>query len=348
MSNDATESGNAAGKPDAVANEQLEDETMICAACGKTGGSPKRCTACKLVRYCNSGCQRAHRRAHKKACRERAAELAAEKEREELAALDAWTPPPREECPVCTLAMPLNPSQSVYKSCCGNLLCASCVFESNRVLGGAQYSCPFCRRVAAKTDREEVGRLRTLIARGDPKAMLMLSGRFVKGESVSNVEGEAIELLRRAADLGQPQAARQLGKMYSVGLDGVERDVEEAERLLTVAAERGFVAARWDLGELELGRRNFPRAKRHLIIAAAGGNEESLERLKQGYRQGFVEKSELEKALRAAQEAQVELTDESRRKHRESLRILTDTTSRVSTEQQDAAFEARSRSGWHM
>ena len=53
-----------------------DDNNMLsCAACGKGGDGLKACTACKLVKYCNASCQRAHWSKHKKACKKRAAEI---------------------------------------------------------------------------------------------------------------------------------------------------------------------------------------------------------------------------------------------------------------------------------
>ena len=49
---------------------------LNCAACGKGDDDGlKACTSCKLVKYCNATCQRAHWKAHKKGCKKRAAEL---------------------------------------------------------------------------------------------------------------------------------------------------------------------------------------------------------------------------------------------------------------------------------
>mmetsp|Transcript_13042 Transcript_13042/g.30009 ORF Transcript_13042/g.30009 Transcript_13042/m.30009 type:complete len:420 (-) Transcript_13042:29-1288(-) len=55
----------------------------VCANCGKGSASGseggtvklKNCTACRLVKYCSVGCQKAHRKQHKNACEKRAAEL---------------------------------------------------------------------------------------------------------------------------------------------------------------------------------------------------------------------------------------------------------------------------------
>ena len=66
-----------------------------CANCGKgeeDGIKLKTCNACKMVKYCNSSCQRAHRPDHKKECKKRAAEL------HEKALLQQ---PPTDEAPCC-------------------------------------------------------------------------------------------------------------------------------------------------------------------------------------------------------------------------------------------------------
>ena len=50
----------------------------VCASCGKAEIDDiklKKCTACKLVKYCSVECQKNHRKQHKKACKKRAAEL---------------------------------------------------------------------------------------------------------------------------------------------------------------------------------------------------------------------------------------------------------------------------------
>jgi len=52
-----------------------------CANCGKGeegANSLKVCTACKMVKYCNVACQKAHRSQHKKDCKKRATELQVE------------------------------------------------------------------------------------------------------------------------------------------------------------------------------------------------------------------------------------------------------------------------------
>ena len=90
---------------------------IVCANCGtgeKSAGDLKACTACKLVKYCNRDCQIAHRPQHKKACKKRAAELHDEALFNE--------PPPREECPICMLPLPIAMDEQSFKSCCGKTM----------------------------------------------------------------------------------------------------------------------------------------------------------------------------------------------------------------------------------
>ena len=58
------------------------------------------CGACMQVKYCNAACQRNHWAKHKIECKQRAAEL-----RDEALLKD---PPPKEDCPICFLPMPMR------------------------------------------------------------------------------------------------------------------------------------------------------------------------------------------------------------------------------------------------
>ena len=80
-------------------------DTMVhcCADCGSMAEvdmALKACKSCMLVRYCNANCQRNHWPTHKTACKLRAAEL-----RDEALFKDL---PPKEDCPICFLPMPMR------------------------------------------------------------------------------------------------------------------------------------------------------------------------------------------------------------------------------------------------
>ena len=70
----------------------------VCADCGKAESNNinlKRCTACKMVKYCSRDCQVAHRPKHKKSCKRRAAEVFDEELFKDS--------PEAPDCPICML-----------------------------------------------------------------------------------------------------------------------------------------------------------------------------------------------------------------------------------------------------
>ena len=77
----------------------IDTNTTNCAACGKEGPT-NTCNKCNTVKYCNAACKKKHRSKHKEACDKRVAELHDEALFKEH--------PPREECPICFLPLPLD------------------------------------------------------------------------------------------------------------------------------------------------------------------------------------------------------------------------------------------------
>lgn len=133
-----------------------DNNTSNCAACGKGGDGLKTCNGCKLVKYCNATCQKVHRLQHKKECKKRAAELKDE-------ALFK-VPPPRDDCDICCLPLPLEAAESRYQACCGKVICVGCIhavlMTDNRCL------CPFCRAPESTSDKEYIERLTERVAGG--------------------------------------------------------------------------------------------------------------------------------------------------------------------------------------
>ena len=128
-----------------------------CANCGKAELDDvklKRCTACKMVKYCSCECQVAHRPKHKKACKKRAAELFDEELFKD--------PPEREECPICMIPLPFKDDHSVFHECCGKVICKGCVYakcqEDTRSGKRPEEmgACAFCRAPEFKTDAEAI------------------------------------------------------------------------------------------------------------------------------------------------------------------------------------------------
>ena len=156
------------------------DNTTIitCANCGKgeeSIGDLKACTACKLVKYCNRECQIAHRPLHKKACKKRAAELHDEALFKE--------PPPREDCPICFLPLPLDANEIEFKSCCGKVICHGCICAmSEEARGRGKIGlCPFCREPNTTTDEEEYERIKKLVDANNAYAFYNFAGYYEYG-----------------------------------------------------------------------------------------------------------------------------------------------------------------------
>ena len=280
--------------------------TAQCAACGKGGDSLKKCTACKLVKYCGADCQQAHRPQHKKECKRRVAELHDEA---------LFKPPPsREECPICFLELPLYSNMQVYKSCCGKIICEGCSFASAEHSGDDRPPCPFCRKPATRSKEEGTRRMERRVELQDPEAITMMGECFMRGQrGLQQDIDKALELVHRAAELGSIGAHHYLGDIYFHG-QGVQEDKKKGKYHLEIAAMGGNVMARDNLGVLEWNSGNDDRAMKHYMISASAGYDNSLKAVQDGYRKGFVTKDDFETTLRAHQKSKDEMKSEWRDK----------------------------------
>ena len=284
---------------------------LLCAKCGKgeeSSGDLKACTACKLVKYCNRECQIAHRPQHKKMCKKRAAELHDEELFKEAL--------PPEECPICMLPPPLyeNSTGMTFHPCCGKTICDGCEYAMAE--SGAKELCPFCRTPYAKSDKEEIIRLKKLMEKGNPNAYYQLAGYYDNGScGLPQDLAKANELYLKAGELGHAGAYFNLGCSYKNG-DGVAVDKKKAKHYCELAAMNGSVMARLNLGCIEGRGGNHQRAFKHLILAACAGYKPSLDLLKDGYMDGLVTKEQYANTLREYQKSQDEMKSDARDKAR--------------------------------
>jgi len=280
-------------------------DMSTCAACGKEGNSDdmNNCNKCMMVKYCNAACKKKHRKKHKKACEKRVAELHEEALFKE--------PPPREECPICMLPLPINDNLSMFKSCCGKLLCSGCI--NAMVKSGGADLCAFCRTPRPSSEEEEIKRTNKLIGVGNTKACLFLAAVHANGRyGMPQNRVKANELYLKAGELGCFDAYNNLGNSYHEGW-GVERDMKKAKHYYELAAMNGNVPARHNLGIFELRvAGNYERAFKHWVIAARAGNDGSLDKVKRGYKGGLITKDEYADILRAYQVRQEEMKSDER------------------------------------
>ena len=75
----------------------------------------------------------------------------------------------------------------------------------------------------------------------------------------------------------------------------MERDNKKADHYYELAAMRGHVSARLNLGILEFRAGNWDRALKHWLIAAGAGHNGSLQNICQMYKEGNSQKKTRQK-----------------------------------------------------
>ena len=145
----------------------------------------------KMVKYCNATCKKKHRSKHKKACERRVAELHDEA---------LFKEPPRDDCPICFLPLPLDAGQTTFKSCCGKLICNGCIHAMDEEARGKGKIdlCAFCRVPEATSDEENVKRTMKLIKAGNADAFYNFGGYYARGEGMPRDLAKANELYLKA------------------------------------------------------------------------------------------------------------------------------------------------------
>ena len=285
-----------------------------CAACGKEGikESMNICNKCKMVHYCNLACKKKHKSKHKKKCEKHAAKLHDEALLQE--------PPPREECPICFLPLPLDPGDSKFQSCCGKLICNGCIYSMFKEGVGRgktkdeDHLCPFCREPSENSDKEMIEQYKKLMENGNGGAFNMLGLCYAAGsDGMPRDEAKAHTLFLKAGELGCSDGYVNLGIAYYHGR-AVEIDIKKANHFFELAAMMGDVKARHSLGVIEGQAGNDQRAMKHFTIAARAGDSKCLENVKKEFIAGLVTKNEYESTIRAYHESQMETKSEAREK----------------------------------
>ncbi len=218
------------------------------------------------------------------------------------------------DCPICCLPLSLNRSNQRMTGCCSKLICTGCDVASamREIEAGLELRCPFCRHPTpesrAEADRDGMERVKK-----DCPAALFYEGKksHNKGDYAA-----ALQYWTKAAELGDALAHFELSDMYREG-NGVEEDSEKEVYHLKEAAIRGDPNSRLRLGYMDAINGRFDRAKKHFIINANLGEDDSIYNLRIFYADGHASKQEYDDALRAYQAA-VDATKSQQREEGEA------------------------------
>ena len=120
-----------------------------------------------------------------------------------------------------------------------------------------------------------------------------------------------MELWLQAGGLGCARSYGSIANAYYNGT-GVQRDEKKAEYYWELAAMRGDLPARHNIGVLEGKAGNISRAMKHWMISAAAGCDDSLKKIRVGFFKGHVTKDDYENTSLAHYEAKDEMKSDQR------------------------------------
>ena len=172
--------------------------------------------------------------------------------------------------------------------------------------------CPFCRTPWLEEDSQALAMIQKRVDAGDPKAIYQLGNDYCLGRyGLEKDVTRAVELYERAAELGVKEAHYCLGFLYSKGKD-VEKDTAKAIRHYEAAAMKGDVQARHNLGTEEGKAGNHDLALQHYLMAAKMGHQNALNAVKGLFTRGYATKADYAAALRGYQSAVAEMRSPDR------------------------------------
>lgn len=288
-----------------------------CGACANTSSSLMKCSGCRLVRYCGKVCQANDWSQHKQLCKEK------KKADREVMLFQNQEGNHLGECPICLLPLLFDADrimdaedeecyhfmgEMTHSPCCWTVVCTKC-FDAHIITACKEQkkpTCPFCRcKTPEDSDKNTDELLELSIDHENNPTLLMKVGALQcrKGNN-----GAAFTSYKKAAKLGDAQGMYFVSTMLHLGI-GVTMNHGKAAAYVKKAAAGGHPIARYEAGMDELCRGNTIRAVKHFCIAASQGVTKSLEELKNGYRSGYVTKSEYEQALRSNQKAKEAMKD---------------------------------------
>ncbi|EJK58557.1 hypothetical protein THAOC_21312 [Thalassiosira oceanica] len=203
--------------------------------------------------------------------------------------------PEGDACPICfdLIELPMG-KHSTLHVCCMKRVCDGCILATmQRGLMG----CPFCRAPFPSDDASTLAMIKKRVSKGDADAISFLGQKYFYGENgLTKDVPRAIELWTEAAELGSLDAHYRLGHTYHQG-HGVEEDKPRGVHHWQQTAVQGHVESRYMLGAVEYDDGNCKLAVQHWMISAKMGDEDSLNEIKDMFKEGHATRAQYANAL---------------------------------------------------
>jgi TPR repeat protein len=281
--------------------EIVDANIISCSTCGKQQTKEFRLgkCACRTKRYCDSQCQKKQYKQHKKECNRLVKERKKKKNGQNMnenGSKDGKKKQSRpiqeeedkEDCPICTDALPKLSRDFTRLACCGKGLHDKCykdLMENTSMTLEQKNTCIMCRtKAVAEGSKEEIKRLRGWVKKGKAWAMVTLGQRYREGVGVKQSDKKAVELFEMAAKRGHATAQFNLGQFYRQGVCGFTQSDKKAFEYYTLAAEQGLAKAQFNLGAIYTNgdgiEISYSKARELLTKAAAQGYELAIDALK--------------------------------------------------------------------
>ena len=193
-------------------------------------------------------------------------------------------PPPllEDECAICCYLLPLNPNESIYKSCCGKMICLGCVLGQTRVrVIGENVNVPL------KGSKEEEREFKMIYysestpitgSKEEERSELGSLCPFCNAKNVS--ENDTTELLKRLweriDEYNDPEAMVMLGSFYFEGQKGLSKNQKKAEDLYQQAYEFGDAKAAAHLAHMYSDSDQFPEQAQMIKYLEEGARRGSV------------------------------------------------------------------------
>ena len=219
--------------------------------------------------------------------------------------------PEGDACTICfqLFEFPMG-KRSKVNACCMKRVCNGCILAA--VQRDIDDICPFCRTPRPTDDASEHTMIQKRVDKGDAEAIYQLGEQYFNGElGLAKDVPRAVELWTEAAELGSLDAHYHIGLAYYNG-DGVEEDKPRSTEHWQQAAMKGDARSRHNLGFVEDDDGNDELAAQHWMISAKMGVEESLDNIREMFKEGLVTKARYAEALLGYQDAVEEMKSPQR------------------------------------